>query len=291
MRSILEQTTKPDEIIVVDDGALEEVPFREECEAEGIHCIYHRKETRGLTASRNAGIRLAAGDVLFFLDDDVVLFDSYIAEILQTYAAEKEPPVMGVGGLIANTKPLTRSKRLRYYLDRLFLVAGPQEGRVLQSGFSTDYGTTNNPVTEVMDVDFLPGGVCSYKKEVFDEFSFSEKYRGYGMGEDKDFSYRVSRRYRLVVNPAAKLYHYESPKMRFDKAQETREIVMGRYNLFRDYVKRTRFDWFFFVYALFGYFLGRVLICCFAPGAANLKRIGGVLMALRDILLGRTAIH
>lgn len=290
IRSVLKQTVKPQEIILVDDGNLGGFPLRDQCKQEGIACIYHRKTVRGLTRSRNIGIGLASSDILFFLDDDVVLFTDYIDEILQTYALRSFGRIMGVGGSIVNEKPLSKAERLRHLLDRVFVVSGSQEGRVLPSGFSTDFGTTGRELKEVTAVDFLPGGVSSYRKEVFDLFSFSEKYSGYGMGEDKDFSYRVSRQYRLVVNPRARLYHHESPKMRYDKTRETREIVMGRYNLFRDHLQTTPWSWFRFSYALFGYLVVRSLIFCLSPKKGNRQRVQGILMAIMDMARNRISI-
>ena len=290
IQSIVEQTIKPDEIIVVDDGNLQELPLKNKCELLGIRYIYHKKKTRGLTGSRNVGIRLASGDILFFLDDDTVLFSNYIEEIVRTYFFSSGAEVMGVGGVIANTKPLSLAHRLRRLSDFLFLASSPKEGKILPSGFSADYGTTGFPIKKITDVDFLSGGVSSFKKEVFESFSFSEKYKGYGMGEDKDFSFRVARKFRLVVNPRAKLYHYESPKMRFDKARETKEIAFGRYHLFNDYLRKNIWCWFLFYYALFGYLFGRTIIFCLSPKKGNWQRMKGILMAIRDIFLGKISI-
>ncbi len=289
IQSILDQTLLPDELVVVDDGELPEVPLRRECEARGMQLLYHRKTERGLTASRNVGISMATGDILFFLDDDVVLFPDYVEQIRQAFDSPGRE-VTGVGGTIANLEPRTLKHRLRHWLDVIFLVSGTREGRVLPSGFSVDYGSTGRNREEIFDVDFLPGGVSAYRKELFAHFSFSEKYAGYGMGEDKDFSYRVSRRYRLVVNPLARLYHYESPKMRFDRHRETREIVMGRYHLFNDYVKHNVWHWLLFYYAVFGYLLGRLLIWLLSPGKNNWDRVRGICAALGDILRRRVSI-
>ena len=290
IQSIIEQTVKPNEIIIVDDGNLQEFPLKDKCESLGTHYIYHKKKTRGLTGSRNVGISLANGDIIFFLDDDVVLFPNYIEEIVKTYSFSSDEEIMGVGGVIANSKPLTFAHRLRRLSDFFFLASAPKEGKILPSGFSADYGTTGFPIKETIGVDFLSGGVSSFRKEVFESFLFSEKYKGYGMGEDKDFSFRVSRKFRLVVNPHAKLYHYESPKMRFDKAKEARETAIGRYHFFNDYLRKKTWDWFFFYYALFGYLFGRAIIFCLSPKKDNWQRIKGILMAIRDIFMGKISI-
>ncbi|MCD6416619.1 MAG: glycosyltransferase family 2 protein, partial [Planctomycetes bacterium] len=83
--SVLRQTVKPYELVVVDDGNLESLPWRAECEAAGIRCLHVRKESPGLVASRKVGVKASSGDVIFFLDDDVELFPDYIEQILRTY--------------------------------------------------------------------------------------------------------------------------------------------------------------------------------------------------------------
>jgi glycosyltransferase involved in cell wall biosynthesis len=291
IESILNQSIKPHEIIVVDDGDLSDFPLRDRCIDLGIRCVYHKKEIRGLTTSRNVGVRLATGEIVFFLDDDTVLLPSYIEEILNTYSLESERPIMGVGGVIANPKPLTFARRLRRIFDLIFLVAGVEEGKMLPSGFSTEFGTTGFPIKKTTEVDFLHGGASSFRKQIFADFSFSERYEGYGEGEDKDFTYRVSRTHKLVINPKAKLFHFESPKMRLDAARETREIVIGRYRLFRGCIKKGWWSWLLFCYALFGYLLGRTIIMCLAFNRENAQKVKGILQAVKDILFGNSFIH
>lgn len=291
IQSILNQSIKPDEIIVTDDGDLEEFPLKDKCLELGIRCIYLKKEIRGLTRSRNVGARLATGDIIFFLDDDTVLLPSYIEEILNTYLAESERPVMGVGGFIANPEPLTFAHRLRRVFDLVFLTAGFEQGKILPSGFSTEFGATGVPIRKTTEVDFLHGGASSFRKQIFTDFSFSEKYEGHGRGEDKDFTYRVSRKHKIVINPKAKVLHFQSPKTRLDTARETQETVIGRYHLFRDHIKKGWWSWLFFYYAIFGYLLGRTIIMCLVFDRGNVQRVKGTLRAIKDILFGNVSGH
>ena len=52
---------------------------------------------RNLSISRNLGIRLAAGDIVAFLDDDAIPEPEWLDQILAAYADEK---VGGVGGFV-----------------------------------------------------------------------------------------------------------------------------------------------------------------------------------------------
>lgn len=291
IESILEQTLPPDEIIVVDDGNLQEHPLRRECEAKGIGYRYFKKDIPGLTASRNAGIGLASGDMLFFLDDDVILFPDYVEQIVAVYREDAECAVGGVGGAIANHKPLNAAHKLRRVIEFVFLVTGIREGRVLPSGFCTNYGMTCFPLKEKTEVDFLSGGVSSFRKEVFRDFAFDTvRFRKYAMGEDKDFTYRVSKKYRLIYQPAARLLHMESPKMSPDNYREGRMFVLYQHLFFDRYVKKGLASRFLFYYALAGYTVTRAIIFALSPGRGTFDRMRGIVSGIGALLSGREII-
>ncbi len=285
--SILAQTLLPTEVLVIDDGRLEEWPLEREFRDRGVAYRGFRKETPGLTASRNLGVREAAGDVIFFLDDDTTLYPDYLEQVLRVYEADTMREVGAVGGVIANVKPLTWPRRVRHAFDVFFLQSGTREGSILPSGFGVDYGSTPYPLRGPTRVQFLAGGVSSYRREVFDGMSFDESFQGYGLGEDKDFTFRLSKRRRLVVTPFARLDHHEAPQMRYDKRRRGREKVLFQYRFFRDHVRRGWVSWLFLGHALFGYLLARTAIMVLSRDLEESDRVRGVLSAIADILRGR----
>ena len=273
LKSVLSQTVRPDELIVVSDGDVDELPYRAELERAGIRCVLYRKTEPGLTASRNAGVRLASGDVICFTDDDVVLHPDYFEKLLQTYREhDGDGRLMGVGGHVANFKPHDVGYMIRWFYDAAFMMGGFHEGRVLPSGFTVDPCEVPVLAREPFDVQFLSGCSMSFRRELFDEFSFSEDYKGYGLGEDKDFCCRVSRVYRLMINPAAKLDHHESPQMRHAERQRGRESVVHRFVFFRDFARRRWWNWACFWYAMSGYLLIRLAVRLAIQPDANLTR-------------------
>jgi len=68
--SVLEQDYRPLELIVVDDGSEDDSLARLAPLAESGRLRLHRQANRGVSAARNAGIALAAGNLLAFLDSD-----------------------------------------------------------------------------------------------------------------------------------------------------------------------------------------------------------------------------
>ena len=68
VESVLNQTFRDFEVIVVDDGSTDNTPDLLKKYASSIHYIYQRN--KGRSAARNSGIRLCRGEYIAFLDDD-----------------------------------------------------------------------------------------------------------------------------------------------------------------------------------------------------------------------------
>jgi GT2 family glycosyltransferase len=64
------------------------------------------------------------------------------------------------------------------------------------------------------DVEHFSGWFMSFSRNVLALERFDEGLGGYGYKEDIDFSYRVSRRLRLIQTPAARCHHFKSPGSR-----------------------------------------------------------------------------
>jgi len=251
----------------------------------GIHYAYIKKDRPGLTESRNVGVRLASGDIIFFFDDDTILSPDYIEEILKIYQGDAEGNIGGVGGIITNFRPLKFRDRMRRAFEILFLISGTHEGKVLPSGFCVNYGDTGVSIYEKVRVDFLAGCAMSFRQRVFRDMSFdSDRYLNYGLGEDKEFTYRVSKKYDLIVTPKAKLKHLESKQMRIDKVKEGRMFFANRYIFFIKNVKKGWHSWIFFAYAMFGYILARIISLVLLPKKKKFEKLKGIFGAIKDIL-------
>ena len=68
IRSVLNQTYQPNEIIVVDNGSTDDTREMVSKNFRKICYIYHDK--KGVSSARNAGIRISKSDWTSFLDSD-----------------------------------------------------------------------------------------------------------------------------------------------------------------------------------------------------------------------------
>lgn len=82
--SILNQTFKNFELILVDDGALDSCP--QICDNYSKHDdrvkVIHKKNG-GLSSARNAGIKVAKGKFLTFIDSDDWISKNYFEEMMK----------------------------------------------------------------------------------------------------------------------------------------------------------------------------------------------------------------
>ena len=89
IESILAQTWKHFEIILVDDGSTDSSGKMCDEYAEKYNCIFViHKKNGGLSSARNAGIDVARGNYLAFIDSDDVVHPDYLRELVKI--VEKE---------------------------------------------------------------------------------------------------------------------------------------------------------------------------------------------------------
>jgi glycosyltransferase involved in cell wall biosynthesis len=86
VNSVVAQTLKPLEIIVIDDGSPDDTGAVLEPLIRAGAIRYLRQENRGQAAARNRGAALASGRYLAFLDDD----DAWLPDALEWRVAELE---------------------------------------------------------------------------------------------------------------------------------------------------------------------------------------------------------
>ena len=221
------------EVIVVDgdpegsaDGVVREVGNR----YPSMDIRYVASEP-GAALQRNVGIDLARGDVVIFIDDDCTV-EPGLFEVLTS--AYRDPLVAGATGRIygpsCNRLGSNPHSRLRW-----LLLGGGRQGSMTSFGF-------RRPIIEVeqpRDVEFMPGPFMSARRDVAAAVRFDERLAAYSLGEDDDFSYRVSRHGRIRYEPSAAVCHQELGWRHMDRRQMDCLQVVNRTYLFRKNFSQT----------------------------------------------------
>lgn len=236
-KSILNQTKKPREIIIVDDSdtdIIEELitNWQTVFIKRNIQTKYIRN-TRGksLTKARNIGIENVSGDILLFLDDDVILEKDYLDRLTDIYS--QIPSAIGVQGLITNYE---KTPRKRLLFNKIFLIGyfSKNDCKVLPS---TNVTYPCEP-DKIISCQWISGANQSYRCAIFDEFQYDENLVRYSYKEDVDFSYRIFKKYpnSLYITPYARLEHKESDIARLPNQKRiTMEYVYSFYFFYKNF--------------------------------------------------------
>lgn len=200
------------EIVVVDASAADRRELVRSIDPAVV--FVHAPELAGwMTRSRNAALRRVRGEVVSFLDDDVVLRPGWQAAVLSAF---DDPTVSAVAGRTCNGTPGEE----RY--DR-------PVGRLLSDGTLTD-GFASLPGSPV-DVDHGIGANMSFRRSVLAELGgFRDDYPGTALREDTDIFLRVRAiGGRSLFVPDAAVDHLPAPHVRGARF-DTRYKLYGRRN-------------------------------------------------------------
>jgi GT2 family glycosyltransferase len=216
----------PLEIIVVDgDPARSAAPVVSGMPGDGVD-IRHIATRSSVNHQRNVGAEQAAGDVVLFLDDDVDPAEDVFAVLGRGF---DERGVVGATGRVIEAA----DGRVGGGRWRRALLGGPP-GTFTKSGYPRYVtGATRR------DVEFMPGCFAAARRDLALRVRFDEAMTGYALGEDEDFSYRLSRLGRIRYLPEASLEHRKIGFRTQDPRALGRLVVRNRAYLFRKNFSQT----------------------------------------------------
>ena len=158
-------------------------------------------EKRGIPFNRNQGLQQARGEIIVFIDDDVVVEPNWLSELMRCY---KDKDIAAVGG--SEIKPYSTGIMRKIW----FKMRRNVTGKILSSG---EVISNFSPYKkQVEGVDCLPGANMSIRADVLKRIGgYDEFYGGNGYREETDFGPRIIKLgMKILFNPKASLYHKES---------------------------------------------------------------------------------
>ncbi|NBI28189.1 glycosyltransferase family 2 protein [Chengkuizengella marina] len=183
LEALQKQTYKNIEIIFVDDGSTDHSVEI----AEKYPCKIIETKNKGVSSARNTGVENSAGEIVFFLDSDVALFEDAIENTVNQFS--KDPSLGSVCGIYAKEAMFNDSLIEEYRTLQNYFWRKSSEGYVTAGFFS----------------------LGAVKKSVFNELGgFNKELNN---SEDIEFGHRLNQNYRLLLTSKVMGYHDEEDQL------------------------------------------------------------------------------
>lgn len=236
------------EVIVVDDGSRDDETRRlvERFPAQfDIRYIYLEKDADSCRSrTRNAGVKAAKGDIIVFLDDDILVRSNFLAEHARCHEQYDHLLVLGYRRYLdqETTERLGEGPLSWGELDRNSIHES-RHGLFQKQSFNLNL--FEDAWVHVYSV------IMSIKRSnlIRSRILFDEDYKVWGV-EDADFGYRLYKNgYKIVINPQIETYHqfhgeYHNVVLNYEMSQflKTNDLIFQDKHGF-SYIYRMRDVW------------------------------------------------
>ena len=246
IRSLMQQSLKPTEIIIVDNASIDETgeEVKKLIKLTKLIKYFKNNKNLGVTGGRNRGIKEADknSDYIFFFDHDMVAESKMLEELVRV-AENKE----NIG--IVTPKI--------YYWDNKNIIWSAGTDVNLWTGQTIFYGGEDKgQYNEVREVGVAPAAILVKRKVVDKIGGFDTTY--FATYEDTDFCFRAKKNgFFTFYTPKAIAYH----KIPYDKDDANIRLIKRTYHVARNriiFMKRYGKSFFlftFFIPVFFAYYL------------------------------------
>ncbi|MDF2881617.1 MAG: hypothetical protein K0R54_2174 [Clostridiaceae bacterium] len=184
--SILNQTIKNIEIILVNDGSKDKSgDICEEYKKKDHRVIVIHKKNGGLSSARNAGLEIAAGELVGFVDSDDWIEPDYF-ETLYNGIIRYNADIS-----VMHFKIVTNYKKIQFATKVKEQWVGFDRNQAMESFFSNNFIGNS-------------AGNKLYRSNLFKDIKYPEGM----LMEDKATTYKLIDKSNLVVVNSSRKYHY-----------------------------------------------------------------------------------
>jgi GT2 family glycosyltransferase len=250
--ALLEQTVAVDQLVVVDQSDTEDgravigerLRGMPAARRPQLDYVWDRG-INGAAAARNVGLDLAWGDIVVFLDDDVLPEPEVLERLMAHY--DRAPHVAGIAPIITNYDTPSALNRL---FDACFSPGPFYDERQRVYWF-----WRRLPDRALVPVRMFTGAMMSFRRAAVGSLRFDRRYCGPSVGEDVDFCWTLGARgERLAIATDARIVHNRAPRpdVRPEEAIITSWGYLFYKHLPQTFTNRARFVWFLVGVALGG---------------------------------------
>ncbi|PIV44930.1 MAG: hypothetical protein COS25_02540 [Candidatus Nealsonbacteria bacterium CG02_land_8_20_14_3_00_37_10] len=208
IKSLLEQTRQPDEIIICDDGSTDKTAEKIKSFAEKYPQIkYLYQKNAGPAKARNNAWRNSTAEICVFTDGDCIPELNWIQELTKPLADGK------IGATAGGYKTLNNHSLLARFI-----------------GYEIEWRYRNIKG----EIDAHGTYNLAVKKSILEEIGGLNEEYPKASGEDWDMTYKISKKYKLIFFPTAIVGHYHPEKFWWYMKNQTRRAY-DRIKVYKDH--------------------------------------------------------
>lgn len=243
--AIGDQIRMPEELIIIDQSVTSsEDAVREILSGHPDLTLKYvwDPQIAGLVEARIKGVELSSTDIIFFVDDDTTLDPDCISNLGDRYI--EHPEYGGISGVDVSGTSIP----WWLVLARRAYMLGPYADH--RSIMNKRHKSLSKPRPSRL----VSGGYMSFRRSVFSEFEFEKDLWGHRWNGSIDFSYRVSAKYPVVIDPQVRVVH-RNPYGTYSVEDFVRVRVAGAFFFFKRNITKSPVGW-----ACFSWLLTAILV-------------------------------
>ena len=283
LKSLALQEIQPAEIIIIDasdDGETEKM-CSESIPGLGSSIIYKRARQKGAATQRNQGLEKITNQVIFFLDDDIILEAGCVEKLWNVLQSDNN--IGAVNAMITNQQ-YHKPGKLTKFMYRL--MSGKDmltyAGKCIGPAWNL-LPEDNSQLPEYNEVEWLNTTCTLYREEALPSPPFPAPFKGYSLMEDLALSLEVGKKWKLYNVRNAKIFHNSQTGDHKTNVSALSEMeLLNRHYIMVRILGRSSFSYYckLFLFELFGI----TVVLTTAAGWKNLIPVSwGKLKAMRTI--------
>jgi len=226
LQSIVKSDCKPEKVILVSSGIQISdglTTFNQELNIDHFHT-----ETKGQVNQKKIGIsRLNPNtEWVIFLDDDLLLEQNTLTNAFDTLEAlsVNEGVILGLGFGLTPTSRVNRASRFETFFATLFRLTNRNPGSVMKSGQGVSYLESKLPIQTAW-----LNGASMWRVDSVQDYIDSVPSSTYAACEDLVFSYRQSKKGKLVFVPNARIQFQHPEPNDYNRIEAILSAAAWRY--------------------------------------------------------------
>lgn len=231
----LHQGLAPHELVIVDaSGHPEQEDVKhvvDDFAAQATFPVQFLTSGPSAAAQRNLGAKECTGEVLFFPDDDSLLYPNTMEKLARVYALDADNDLAGVSCRNARVSPLDEQAENEPKASPSFSPDQPSRLRRFSHHIDSRYLKTplvilgdtilqNKRLPDAVGahgcrlVSWQYGFLMSFRADAFRRVPFNQNLKKYSWGEDRDICFGMIEEGAFARTPDAWIYHHRFPGRR-----------------------------------------------------------------------------